>query len=64
MRGTLRQMLARLWASLLRRRGSIGARRRNDELGRDWTAARARFWSEFSEGQREAEARKARLRSS
>lgn len=63
MGGTARRVFARLWAALWRWRDLTRGSRRPGELSGDGSAARARFWSEFREGQREAEARKARLRS-
>jgi hypothetical protein len=51
--------LRRLWTTFWERRSSIGSPQ-PDESDRRWGAARGRFWSEFREGQREAEARSAR----
>jgi hypothetical protein len=60
----LRETLEHLWASLWRSRGrGVADERNDDQRGRDRNAARSRFWTELREGQREAEARSARLRS-
>jgi hypothetical protein len=40
---------------------SVAAKKEPDDDGSRWGDTRARFWTEFHEGQREAEAR-ARLR--
>jgi len=51
--------LARLWRWLWRRRASVAAKQESDADSGCRGAARARFWAELREGQREAEARKA-----
>jgi len=62
MQNRLREALARLWASLWRRRALIAAKTDRNEEGGGWAEARARFWTEFREGQREAEAHSSRPR--
>ena len=52
--------LRRLWTTFWERRSSTGVSPQPDEGDRRWAAARGRFWSEFLEGQREAEERSAR----
>ena len=52
--------LARLWRWLWRRPVSVTAKELND--GSRWADARARFWTEFREGQHQAEVDSARLR--
>jgi hypothetical protein len=61
-RSRLGEALARLWTSLWSRRGPLGVKTEHEESGGRWPDARSRFWSEFREGQREAEARSARPR--
>jgi hypothetical protein len=61
MQNHLREALGRLWTSLWRRRGPIAVTE-HEEAGGGWPEARARFWTEFREGQREAEVRSARPR--
>jgi len=68
MRKRLRQALARRWRSLWRRAGRlrdvlgpIAAKIEGDEEARRWAEKRARFWAELREGQREAEAHRARV---
>jgi hypothetical protein len=51
--------LARLWRWLWRRPVSLAAKQEPDRDDRCRAAARARFWAELREGQREAEAHKA-----
>jgi hypothetical protein len=51
--------LARLWRWLWRRPAPVAAKQEPDGDGRNRAAARARFWAELREGQREAEAHKA-----
>jgi hypothetical protein len=51
----LREALARLWTSLWRRRGPIAVKTEHDGESRRWAEARAHFWREFREGQREAD---------
>jgi hypothetical protein len=58
MQNRLREALARLWTSLWRRRGPLAVKTEHEHGG----AARARFWTEFREGQREAEAHSSRRR--
>jgi hypothetical protein len=68
MRNRLRQALARYWSGLFGRDGTgrgvlrrIAARKaENEERGRS-AEARARFWAELRDGQREAEAQCSRL---
>jgi hypothetical protein len=69
MRTRLRQALARWWRWPWRRdgreRGVVGpiaAKKEQDEEASRWAEARARFWTELREGQREAEAHCSRLR--
>jgi hypothetical protein len=57
----LREALGRLWTSLWRRR-HIAVKTDHDGKGRRGAEARARFWTEFREGQREAEAHRSRPR--
>ena len=53
-----RPMLARVWSWLSRTGRRLGVRLQGDkEQPRDVDQARARFWAELREGQREAEAR-------
>ena len=54
--------LARLWRWLWRRPVSVAAKKERDDNGGRWADARARFWTEFREGQRQAEVDSARLR--
>jgi hypothetical protein len=54
--------LARLWRWLWRRPVSVAAKKELDEDGSRWADARARFWTEFREGQRQADAHSAKLR--
>jgi len=58
----VRETLGRLWTSLWRRRGPVAVEAEHDEEGRGWAEARARFWTEFRQGQREAEAHSSRPR--
>jgi len=58
----LREVLGHLWMSLWRRRAPIAVKTEHEEEGGDQRQARARFWAEFREGQREAEAHSARSR--
>ena len=51
-----------LWRSLWGRRPLVAAKTRHDETERDCAAARGRFWTEFRDGQREAEAHSSRPR--
>jgi hypothetical protein len=53
----LREALALLWTSLRRRGGSLAVKTAHDGESRRSADARARFWTAFREGQREAEAR-------
>jgi hypothetical protein len=52
----LREALGHLWTSLWRRRGPVAAKPEQQKEGSGGAAARARFWIEFREGQREADA--------
>lgn len=54
------EALRRLWTTFWERRSFTGVSPQSDEGDRRWTAARDRFWSEFRDGQREAEARSVR----
>ena len=54
--------LTRLWRWFWRRRVSVATRKEPIENGTRRGDARARFWTEFREGQREAEAFSAKLR--
>jgi len=60
MRNRLREALGHLWTSLWRRRGPVAVG--TDEESRGRAHARARFWTEFRQGQREAEAHSSRPR--
>lgn len=62
MQNRLREALGHLWASFWGRRGRVAVKREYDAKGRAGVEARARFWTEFREGQREAEARSSRPR--
>ena len=53
--------LGRLWRSFWGR-SFVVLKSENDEKDRSWAAARGRFWTEFREGQREAEAHSSRPR--
>jgi hypothetical protein len=58
----LRDVLARLWTSSRRRRSAAAVKTKCEgESGRS-VDARARFWAEFREGQREAEIERSRVR--
>jgi hypothetical protein len=67
MRNGLREMLARFetlarsWMALWRRRDAAVKTKHDGESGRS-ADARARFWAEFREGQREAELERSRAR--
>ncbi len=54
--------LARLWRWLWRRPVSVTTKKELDGDCSRWTDARARFWTEFREGQHQAEVDSARLR--
>jgi hypothetical protein len=56
----LRETLGRVWTWFWSRRGAIAVKTDHDREG--GPDARARFWSEFREGQREAEAASSRPR--
>ena len=58
----LRDVVARLWRSLWQRRAPVVAKTEEKDTGRGRTDARARFWTELREGQREAELHAARSR--
>jgi hypothetical protein len=58
----LRRVLGRLSAWLLQRRGPLAVKTEDEEAGGRWPVARAHFWTEFREGQREAEAHSTRRR--
>lgn len=62
MTNRVRDALRRLWTTWLWRGRGIAAVTRPAEAGVSRSAARARFWTEFREGQREAEAHLSRLR--
>jgi hypothetical protein len=51
----LQQALALFWRSLRRPPLRVAAKQRLDEYGGHRAAARARFWAELREGQRDAE---------
>jgi len=55
MQNRLREALARLWTSLWRRHGPVAVKTKHEQGG-GWPEARARFWTKFREGRREAEA--------
>ena len=64
----MRRALARRWRRLWRRErrwrgvlGPITAKKERSEDGSRWAEARARFWAELHEGQREADAHRSRL---
>ena len=54
--------LARLWRWLWRRPVSVTTKKELDGDCSRWADARARFWTEFREGQHQAEVDSARLR--
>ena len=54
------EALRRLWTTFWERRSLTDVISHADEKDRRRAAARSRFWSEFREGQREAEARSSR----
>jgi len=54
----LREALARRWTPFWRRRGPIAVKTEHGGESYGRADARARFWAEFREGQREAEARR------
>ena len=58
----LRETLLRLWALLWRGRGPLAANTEHDDESRRRAEARAGFWSEFRQGQREADAHRSRKR--
>ena len=58
----LREVSARLWALLWRGRDHFVAKSEHDGESRQRVEARARFWNEFRQGQREADARRPRQR--
>ena len=59
----LREALGRLWTSFQRLRAAIAVKEQRDETERPRSSdARARFWTEFREGQREAESHSSRSR--
>jgi hypothetical protein len=58
----LRKALAHLWTSLRRWRSPIAVNGLHEKDRGAWSDARARFWTEFREGQREAEAHGSRPR--
>jgi len=62
MQNRLREVLGFVWTSLWRRRGPIVVKTEHEEEDGGWPEARARFWREFREGQREAEADSSRPR--
>ncbi len=67
MRQRLRRMLARHWqwwrraGGLRGVLGPIAAKKEVNDEARHWAEERSRFWAELREGQREAEAQRARL---
>jgi len=62
MQNRLREALGRLWTSVWRRRGPIAVKTEPDREGGGLAEVRGRFWREFREGQREAEAHSSRPR--
>ena len=58
----LREALARLWTSSWRRHDPIAVKTEHEEEAGGRLEARARFWTEFREGQREAAAHSSRPR--
>ncbi len=61
MQTRVREALGRLWTSLWRRFAPIVVEAEHEEGG-SRAGARRRFWAEFREGQREAEARSSKPR--
>jgi hypothetical protein len=62
MRARLLETFGRLWTSFRRRCSPAAVNVEREEKDGVWTAARARFWTEFREGQREADAHRSRPR--
>ncbi len=62
MQTRLLETLGGLWRSVWGRRPVVAPKTRHDEADRDRAAARGRFWTEFHEGRREAEAHGSRPR--
>jgi hypothetical protein len=60
-RNLIREVRARL-SSLFERAGLRGSKTKPFEVGVDTPEARRRFWTEFREGQREADVRVSRPR--
>jgi chromosome condensin MukBEF MukE localization factor len=58
----LRRALTRVWRRLWRRPLGHIVKIDHDLDTSRWAEARARFWTELREGEREAEAQRARLR--
>jgi hypothetical protein len=58
----LRRALERLWTWLWRKRGPISVKAEPGQNASGRSLERARFWTEFRDGQREAEANSARPR--
>jgi hypothetical protein len=61
-RGGLLAALGRLWISFWRSRALVPKKSEHDARDRNAAMARGRFWTEFREGQREAEAYSSRRR--
>jgi hypothetical protein len=57
MQNRLREALGRLWRSFWERRARVAVETAHEDERGGRSEARARFWSEFREGQREAERR-------
>jgi len=58
----LREALAFLWTAFRRRVGLLAVKAEHDGESRRSVDARDRFWTEFREGQREAEAHRSMRR--
>jgi hypothetical protein len=58
----LREAFARLWTLLWRGCDSPAANTEHDGESRQRAEARARFWNEFRQGEREADAHRSRQR--
>ena len=62
MRHVVREALRYLWTSLWRQHEPVAAEMEHDVEGVRRRGPQARFWTEYREGQREAQARKLRPR--
>jgi hypothetical protein len=61
-RTRLLDALGRLWISFSRRRSLVSVKSEHEATDHSSAMARGRFWTEFREGQREAEAYSSRPR--